>query len=252
MFNKIKPTKNLHVTIFGENGLGKTSLAASFPDPVFLMIEDGSKTIEMEHKNGLVNRDNVIFSKKISNVDDLYTVLNALTNESLDFKTIVVDSVTKLDSIFTSQIIAASGKQSINQAFGGYGAGVAALVDMHVKFKNKVTEIANTRALNVVYIAHADVKNISPPDSEEYTKYVLRMNEKCFGVYVDEVDAVAFIRLNTYLKKREGRETSTAITDNRRKIICYPTPNNMSKNRLGITEDLDFTIGKNPFAEYLA
>lgn len=251
MFSKIKPTKNLHVTIFGENGLGKTSLAASFPDPVFLKLEDGSKTIEMEHKNGLVNRDNVTFSQKINNVDELYSVVNALLNESLEYKTIVVDSVTKLDSIFTSQIIAASGKQSINQAFGGYGAGVAALVDMHVKFKNKVTEIANARSSNVVYIAHADVKNISPPDSEEYTKYVLRMNDKCFGVYVDEVDAVAFIRLNTYLKKREGRETNTAITDNKRKIICYPTPNNMSKNRLGITQDLDFTIGENPFAQYL-
>ena len=110
MFSKIKPTKNLHVTIFGENGLGKTSLAANFPDPVFLKLEDGSKTIEMEHKNGIVNRNNVTFSMKINNVDELYNVLNALLNESLEYKTIVVDSVTKLDSIFTSQIIAASGK----------------------------------------------------------------------------------------------------------------------------------------------
>jgi hypothetical protein len=98
-------------------------------------------------------------------------------------------------------------------------------------------------------VAHAETVRIEPPDANAYTKYAMRMNEKSTLPYIDNVDAIGFIRLETYVVG-DG-EVKKAHSDGTRQMVCHAMAANVSKNRFGITEPITLEVGVNPFAAYL-
>jgi GTPase SAR1 family protein len=105
--------RSVIVTIIGDSGLGKTSLAATFPKPIFIRAEDGLQAIKSDARPDAF--------PLLSKVDDLWEQLKALVIEQHDYQTVVIDSVTALERLFTQHVIDSDPKQprSINQALGG-------------------------------------------------------------------------------------------------------------------------------------
>lgn len=232
----------IHCTLVGEGGIGKTSLAAAFPAPVFIRTEDGMAS--------LIGHDVQAFPLAHSS-DDVFAAIKALATEEHQFKTLVIDSITQLNTMIESEIIASDPKQpkSINQANGGYGAGHASVAQAHQKIREWCNRLAFEKGMNIVYIAHADSETVEPPDNDAYTRYSLRLNKRSVSHYSDNVDIVAFIKLKTLTYGQD--DTKKAKTTGERIITCYPTPSHISKNRFGIKEDLIFREGENPFVPYI-
>jgi hypothetical protein len=104
-------------TLFGEGGMGKTTLAAMFPKPVFIRTEDGTASL------WLVMTMSACFLWP-RRTQDVLDAIEALATEKHEHKTLVIDSITQLATLIESEIVAADPKaKSINQAGGGYGAG---------------------------------------------------------------------------------------------------------------------------------
>jgi GTPase SAR1 family protein len=76
------------VLIHGQEGVGKTTLAAKFPKAVFLQTEDGAPAGLKVATFGL-----------LSNYTDVRDALAALGNEPHDFGTVVLDSADKLEGL---------------------------------------------------------------------------------------------------------------------------------------------------------
>jgi GTPase SAR1 family protein len=238
-----QPTyRAVQVTLTGEGGVGKTSLAASFPAPVFLRTEDGMESLGANAPMAF---------PLAGSSQEIEEQLLMLGREDHDFRTVVIDSVSKLNILIEQEIVASDPKrpQSINQAMGGYGAGLAAVAERHRKIKALCDQLSQYKGLNIVFIAHADTETVDHPDQDPYTRYTLRMGKRSVTHYSDDVDIVAFIKMKT-LTRGTG-EKLKAITDGSRIITCYPTPNHISKNRYGITQDLPFNEGTNPLADYV-
>lgn len=231
-------------TITGDAGTGKTSLAATFPNPIFIRAEDGLQSIPAD------NRPDAF--PVIKQVDDLWEQLKALIHEKHDYQTVVIDSVTALERLFTQYIIDNDPKQpkSINTALGGYGAGMAAVGGMHQRVR-KAAGFLNDKGINVVFIAHADTDTIELPDADPYTRYTLRLGKKSVAPYVDDVDLVGFLKLETFTKETSDGRKSKAISDGTRLLITYSTAANVSKNRYGIEEDLIVPKNENPLKKYI-
>lgn len=226
------------ITIVGDAGTGKTSLAATFPNPIFIRAEDGLQSISADKRPDAF--------PLLSKADDLWPQLIALLQEEHDYKSVVIDSVSAMDSLFTKAILDKDGRaQTLATALGGYGAGFQALTGMHVRLRKAAGLLNTQRGMNVIFISHADLETMRLPDTDDYARYSLRLGAKSLPPFVDDVDMVAFIRLVSALRGKD-EERKKIISDGSRELIAYSTASSVSKNRFGITEPIECPEGENP------
>lgn len=245
MLDKIEKPKDrpVMVTITGDSGMGKTSLAATFPNPIVIRAEDGLQAIPLDKRPDAF--------PLIHNVDELWNQITALIKQDHKYNTLIVDSVTALERLFIQSVIEGDPKQprSINQALGGYGAGLNAVAALHHRIRKAAGILNERKNMHVVFIAHADTETVELPDQDAYTRYNLRLSKKSVAPYVDDVDVVGFLRLETFTTG-DG-ERKKAMSDGTRELITYAAASNVSKNRYGITDPLIVTQGENPLVDYI-
>ena len=231
-------------TFFGEGGMGKSTLAAMFPKPVFIRTEDGTAS--------LAGNDEVMLFPLVSSSQEVLDQIEALATQEHDFKTVVIDSITQLATLIEHEIVAADPKaKSINQAGGGYGAGYNTAAEKHRQVREWAGALAYERGMNVIFIGHADTETLDLPDFDPFARYTVRMHKKSLPHYTDNVDLVGLIRLKTYV--RGDGDKKRAISTGDREIICFPQASSVTKNRFNITQPLPFTFESgNPFEAFVA
>lgn len=218
-------------TICGDSGVGKTLLAATFPNPIFIRAEDGIQSIPASVRPDAL--------PEVESSKQLWGQLTALCNEEHNYGTLVLDSVTALERMFEHEVVEGDPKaKAINTALGGYGAGRSAVAAMHSRIRKAAKILRDKRGMHVVFIAHADVETMKLPDKDDYMRYTLRLHEKSMPYYVDDVDLVGFIRLTSHTLGEDG-ERKRAISTGQRELIAFATAENVSKNRFGISDALD-------------
>ena len=232
-------------TLFGEGGMGKTTLAAMFPKPVvFIRTEDGTAS--------LAGNDNVSLFPLATSTQDVLDAIEALATQKHDHKTLVIDSITQLGTLIEAEIVAADPKaKSINQAMGGYGAGYSAAAEKHRQIRDWAGSLAYEKGMNVIFIGHADTEMLDLPDMDAFARYTVRMHKKSIPHYTDNVDLVGLIRLKTFVRGGDG-DKKRAISTGEREIICHPQASSVTKNRFNVSEPLAFTFDRNPFADFVA
>jgi hypothetical protein len=230
-------------TITGDAGVGKTTFAATFPKPVFIRAEDGLQSVPIDRRPDAF--------PVLANVDDLWNQLISLMKEKHDYQTLVIDSVTQLETLFTDYVIESDPKKpkSLAQAMGGYGAGYQAVASMHSRVRKAAKLLNENKNMHVVFIAHSDVSTIELPDQDPYSRYELRLHKKSMPHYVDNVDLVAYLKLETFTTG-EG-ERKKAISDGTRVAVCHTAAAQISKNRYGIVEPLFVKEGENPLTAFI-
>ena len=231
-------------TIFGEAGVGKTTLAATFPKPVIIRTEDGTTS--------LAGREDVSLFPVAATSAEVFAQIEALATGEHDFESVVLDSVTQLSAIVEAEIVATDPKaKSIAPAGGGYGAGYLQVADVNHRIREWMGALATDRKMNVVFLGHADTETMDLPDSDPYSRYTVRLHKKTLPAYVDNVDLVGFLRMKTMLRGGSEDKVKRALSTGERELICHPQAANVSKNRFGITEPMTFDPTTNPIAGYV-
>ena len=216
------------ITIYGRPGIGKSTLASQFPDPLFLLTEDnelpGIQALPIVHK----------FIEMWDNVKAL------LALEELPFRTLVIDSISKLDALIVEYTIEQSppgkDKQSVKtiaQAFGGYGAGFEKAASLHRALKSQFDKFKE-RGVTVIYISHLEIKKFKSPEAEDYDILSIVMNsDKSRIVYIDDVDAVLYCKLKSHTLETDSGRTIVKSTEDR-VISAGMNDVHVSKNRFNM------------------
>ena len=239
-------------TLFSEGGMGKTTLAAMYPKPVFIRAEDGTASLEG-------HPDAMLFPVAKSTGDGM-DAIEALATQEHDRKTLVIDSVTQFEKLAVKEIIDSEPNPKCKHmaaALGGFGKAFGVLDKRHQELREACDYLVTDCGMNVVFIAHATVEDLDLPDMDRFSRYTIHLHKNrqydCVHHYSNNADMVAFIRLKTNLRDTDNAAKKRAISNGQREIICFPVASNISKNRYNITEALPFDLaGPFPFASFVA
>lgn len=233
------PLRPPFITLFSEPGMGKTILASMFPKAIIVRLEDGIESVPLDKRPAIM--------PMVKTVDELKAQLRWVYGKRKEHgkKTLIIDSITQAEVMFEKHIVENDPNMplSINQACGGFGAGVKALGKMHAEIREILGHI-NEAGMAVIVIAHATTDTVEPPDGQNYSRYNLRLNKHSQAPWVDNVDMVGFICLQKIVRgaveeKKIGNKPGKAMSDGTRQLICHGVAGNVSKNRYHIDDAIE-------------
>lgn len=248
------------ITIIGDAGMGKTTLAATFQKPLFILAEDGLMSVAGQDIAAL---------PLLERSADLWAQLTLIMKEEHEYQTLVVDSVSALDRLFSEEMIAEDlaerrQKDSTAQAaplsaiMGGYGKAYEALASRHERLRRACAKINTAKNMTIVFLGHANIETIDLPDQDAFSRYVLRVNKKAMPSYIDGVDLVGFLRLQSFVETEKTapgtkgpKKPGKAASHGHRELVCHAVAANVSKNRFGITKPLRVAPGENPLLDII-
>ena len=213
--------------IHGPAGVGKTTLAASFPNPLILDTEKGSRLIDCHRV-------------EIGDWMTLKGTLVSLARDPMGYQTFIVDSGDWAEELLCLYLASKDEKQRHPDDLP-YGQG-GSLIAKHFSAMLADCTALVERGVNVVFVAHSVVKRVSPPDLEEaYDRYELKMRPKVAPKLLEWADAVLFANFKTRvvegddgkLRGRGGKE---------RRLFCERSAAWDAKNRYGLAPELPMAI----------
>ena len=191
--NEIKVVKNIKIMIYGQAGMGKSTLALSAPKPLLLDFDNGVKRVNTNHLGDQVG------IVQVESWNDIRYLLNS-PNELNDFNSIVVDTIGKMmDYIIAYRC---NGGQPRIQDWGA----------INNDFKWFVNALSSLNK-NVIFVAHRDTRK----EGEE-TVFVPALREKNYNSIVTELDLLGYLEM----KNENGLQKRTITFD--------PTSRNDGKN----------------------
>lgn len=218
--------KPLKVCLYGVEGIGKTTFASQFPDPLFVDLDKGSAWLDVAR----VHADNW---------KDLIEIIKTVYNEK-PCKTLVIDTADAAERLCIKHICGEQGKKGIEDF--GYGAGYTYLAEEFAFFLTQL-ETVITSGINVVLLAHATMKRVSKPDDMgEYDHWELKLNTKTTNKVAPLVkewaDLLLFANYKTIVVTTDGNKKKA--TGGERVMYTTHTPFADAKNRFGLPEELPF------------
>lgn len=231
------------ITLYGKPGVGKSTLASQFDNPLFVLTEDN----ELSNINALPVAQT--FSELWNNVKDL------LKLESLPFKTIVIDSISKMDTLVIEHVIKASPltknrefPETLAQAFGGYGAGFEKATSLHRAFKQMMDKFKE-RGITVIYISHVEIKKYKSPEQDDYDIISIVMNsDKSRAIYIDDVDLVGLCKIKSHVISTDsGRNMIKSTGEHVLSVGINEV--HVSKNRYAMPDEIKMSFDE--LAKYI-
>jgi len=235
---KVRADKPPRVLIYGPPGIGKTTLASEFPNPVFLQIEDGTPG-DLE----------LISFGKIDDFCQLMEAFRALYSEPHDFKTVVVDSVSELQRLIFAEVCKRGdekGNPKNNVEDFGYGKGYVYALRIWQEFLDAINALRNHKGMCVVLIAHSTISRFDDPETVSYDRYEIDLHGKSVGVIEREMDAIFLLKQPVTVKTEDvGFNKERARADAQGVVLIHAVgrPAYTAKNRYGMPATLRYDKG---------
>lgn len=216
-----KPQK---VVIYGPEGIGKTSFAARFPDPVFIDTE--GSTYHMDVKR----------TSKPQSWQELMDQVQQIARSPGVCKTLVLDTADWAEMICAASVVSKYQKKSIEDF--GYGKGYTYLQEEFGKLLNALTEVINV-GMNVVLTAHAKMRKFEQPDEMgAYDRWEMKLSKQVAPMVKEWADMVLFANYKTYVVAADDKGKKHKAQGGKRVMYTAHHPCWDAKNRHNLPEEL--------------
>jgi hypothetical protein len=244
----------LRYVIYGPEGVGKTTLAASAPKPILMDIEDGSSRVDVPRysfNDGPMGHVPANYAEFQAGIDDL------IASEH-DFKTLVIDTADRLESLIhkfmvarDSQVCARNPKGEVYESIidYGYGKGFDVAVDEWRALCARLDRLRYTRQMDIVLLGHAHIRTFKNPVGEDYDRYQLRINDKAAGFLKEWAEVTAFACFEDTTAKASKYARPKGFSTGTRLLKLARTAAIDAKTRIDLPEEVEISA-ENPWAPF--
>ncbi|MFM0761335.1 ATP-binding protein [Streptococcus suis] len=225
---KGKRARAQRVVIYGPEGIGKSSLAAQFPNPLFIDTEGSTDNMDVARAD-----------KPTSWTMLMNHIAFVKANPTI-CQTLVIDTIDWAEALALQYICAQHGKSGIEDF--GWGAGYTYLIEEIGRLLDRLQELVEL-GINVVLTAHAQVKKFTKPDElGGYDRYELKLSNKKTETNVSAkvkewADMVLFLNYKTYIITDDKTKKQKA-QGGQRVMQTTHSPSWDAKNRHNLPEEL--------------
>ena len=214
----------LKVVVYGPEGIGKSTLAAHFPRPVFIDTEGSTRHMDVSRTD------------KPSSWTMLMEQVQYIRSDPGVCSTLVIDTADWAEQLCIASICADKKLSGIEDM--GYGKGYVYLAEEFGRLLNLLEEIVG-RGVHVVLTAHAMMRKFEQPDEMgAYDRWELKLQKKTSALVKEWSDLLLFANYKTLSVATDDKGKKFKAQGGRRVIYTSHHPCWDAKNRLGLPEEL--------------
>lgn len=218
------------VVIYGPEGIGKSTFASQFPDPLFCDTEGGTYDLD-------VNR-----LDRPDSAQMIYKCIDLVKNHPDICSTFVLDTADWAEKLVIKNVCAAHKWDSIEAK--DYGKGYVYAYEDFGKLINRLDDLIDL-GINVVVVAHAKLKKFEQPEENgTYDRWTLKLitSQNCSNsaLLKEWADAVLFVNYKTYVEQTDPKGKKFKASGGKRVMYTAHHPCWDAKNRWGLPDECDF------------
>ena len=213
--------------LYGPEGIGKSTFASHFPDPVFIDTEGGTKRL------------NVARLPQPTSWAMLLDEVAEVRKGSVPCGTLVIDTADWAERLCI-QAVCAKAKVNGIEDFG-YGKGYTYVKEEFAKLLDALEEVLNA-GHNVVVLAHAAITKFEQPDAVgNYDRWSMKTSKQVAPLLREWCDMLLFANYKTVVEKAgSGPNAKNKASGGRRVLYTTHHPCWDAKNRFGLLEEVPF------------
>lgn len=233
------------VVIYGPEGIGKSTLASRFPNPVFIDTEGSTKELDVARYPAPTSWNDII------------TAVEDCAAEA-PCKTLVIDTADWAEQFCVKAVCQKNGVGGIEDF--GYGKGYVYLTEEFSKLL-KACDKCIEAGINVVFTAHAMMRKFEQPDEMgAYDRWEMKLTRKTAPLLKEWADMVLFCNYKTDVITDQNTKSKKA-TGGRRVMYTSHHPCWDAKNRYSLPDQMEmsfdgiahlFSNAKQPEPDYRA
>lgn len=225
---KIQKAKK--VVVYGPEGIGKSTFASRFPDPVFIDTEGSTSSMDVARL------------PRPTSWNMLLEEIDYIKSHPGECRTLVIDTVDWAEQLCVDHICSVHNKKGIEDF--GYGNGYVYAKEEFGRFLNRLTDVIEA-GVNVVLTAHAQLRKFEQPDElGAYDRWELKLGKKTASqtspLVKEWADMLLFANYKTYSVAVDKDGKKHKAQGGKRVMYTSHHPCWDAKNRYDLPEICDF------------
>ena len=215
------------MNIGGTDGIGKTTLAAGAPKPIFIKTEEGTRYV------------NTSSFPLCESFEDIMHRLKQLVQEKHDFKTVVLETTDWAEKLIQEEVARQKNVSSIEDI--GFGKGYTMTAEGFQKILRALDVLNDQKNMNVILLSHVAIRTFADPEREPYDRWELNLHKKVASKIREWVDFNLFANHQIRVTKSGSgfNEQTRALAMGDRMLFTKFSPAFDAKSRVPLPDKIE-------------
>ena len=216
------------VVIYGAEGIGKSTLASCFPNPLFIDTEGGTSHMDVRR------------IEKPASFDALVGIVSEVAKESNICGSLILDTADWAEQLCITGVCSKYKKTGIEDF--GYGKGYTYLAEEFSRLLAALDSVI-AAGIHVVITAHAKMRKFEQPDEMgAYDRWEMKLTKQVAPLLKEWCDILLFCNYKTFVVTAQN--DTKKVQGGKRVMYATHHPCWDAKNRHGLADEMDLDYGQ--------